>query len=509
MKSKIWTRIIALALFAALAIPVQLAAQSHKPNQPTRYQLIDLGTLGGNNSFFEPYGYCCVAVLSAQGAASVSSETSMPDPFPSYCFAADCMTVHEVVWKNGVLTDLGLLPGGASSAPQWISANGLIAGLSENGLTDPLAPGLPEFRATFWRSGTITDLGTLGGGYESVANAVNSRGQVVGQTTNTIPDPFSQAFDGILGVPYQTRAFVWQHGVMQDLGTLGGTDAAAYLINERGQIAGNSYISSTPNATGCEANVPAQHPFLWDKGKMTDLGSLGGNCAGISAINNQGQVAAGSTLPGDADFHAALWDNGTLTDLGTLPGNLGYTDGFTNWINERGAVVGAGYAPGAPGLYAALWKDGMMTVLASLPSYPFSNATFNNSIDQIVGEAWSTDFSTTTAILWQNGSVVDLNTMISPNSTLHLDAALEINDRGEIAVNGSDANGNTHAALLIPCGEGDGGVAGCDYSMVDASDVASRPSPAVSGASRRTLPQSLMRRMNRYRFPGLGAPPRN
>jgi probable HAF family extracellular repeat protein len=505
MNSKTWTCIIALTLFATLAKPLQLAAQD-KANSDHHdyhhYQVTDLGTLGGTNSFFDPPGYCCVAVLNGRGAASASAETSTSDPFINFCFAADCLTVHEVVWKDGVLTDLGALPGGASSAPQWISANGLIAGLSENGLTDPLVPGLPEFRAAFWQNGAITDLGTLGGGFEAIANAVNSRGQVVGMTTNTIPDPFSVAFDGNIGVPYQTRAFLWQNGEMQDLGTLGGPDAAATVVNERGQIAGNSYINSTANPTGCEANIPAQHPFLWDKGKMIDLGSLGGNCAATSAINNRGQVAAGSTLPGDLEFHPALWDHGTLTDLGTFGGTFGYT----NWINEKGAVVGAANFPGDTIGHAALWKKGVMTDLGTLPGYGCSSAQWINSSDQIVGSSSACDGSTNAATLWHNGSMVDLNTLISSNSTLHLDVAFDVNDRGEIAVNGSDANGNTHAVLLIPCDEDHPGVEGCDYSMVQAATSAQSVAPRYAHSETRRLPQS--RWTNRFRIPGLQSPSR-
>jgi probable HAF family extracellular repeat protein len=489
MNSKTWTYIIGGVLFVALALPVSLAAQSRHPNQQQpRYKLIDLGTLGGTSSYFEPFS-CCSPLLNQRGAAAASAETSMPDPFPNYCFFPECLATHTIAWQIGVVTDLGPLPGGENSAPQWISANGLIVGLSENGETDPLAPGLPELRGAFWQNGTITDLGTLGGGYEAIANAVNSRGQVIGQTTNTIPDPFSQAFDQSIGVPYQTRAFLWQNGEMRDLGTLGGPDAAATVMNERGQIAGASYINSTANPNNgpdCSSDVPTVHPFLWQNGKMIDLGSLGGACGGASAINNQGQIAGGSTLPGDQENHPTLWDHGTLTDLGTFGGSFGYT----SWINEKGAVVGTASYPGDAVQHAALWKKGMRTDLGSLPGYECSFAYFINASDQIVGGSFACDGSTNAATLWQNGSSVDLNTLIPANAALHLDVALDINDHGEIAGQGSTSNGDIHAFLLIPCEENHPDVEGCDYSLVDASTGAQAAAPRDVTSGTHRLPRS-------------------
>ena len=127
-----------------------------------------------------------------------------------------------------------------------------------------------EFRAVLWKEGKIVDLGTMEGGYESFVGNVNSRGQVVGLAMNTVPDPFNINGPGFF--PTQSRAFRWKHGVMHDLGTLGGNDATAILINinERGQIARNSYTNSTPDPT---IGIPTIAQFLWENGRMTHLGT--------------------------------------------------------------------------------------------------------------------------------------------------------------------------------------------------------------------------------------------
>jgi len=218
------------------------------------------------------------------------ADTSTPDPNSANC-PPECFIFHAFRWKKGTLTDLGTIPGGNSNDAIWVNNRGQTVGTSQNGLINPLV-GVPENRAVLWqKDGQIIDLGTLGGN-DSAAFAINDRGEVVGGALNDILDPFS-----FPGLATQSRAFLWQDGIMQDLGPLGGPDAFATAINDRSQIAGISMTNSTPNAT---TSFPTFHPFPWENGKMLDLGSLRGTQAapsgigdpleGQRALNNRGQV---------------------------------------------------------------------------------------------------------------------------------------------------------------------------------------------------------------------------
>src|SRR4051794_10268676 len=53
-----------------------------------------------------------------------------------------------------------------------------------------------------------------------------------------------------------------------DLGTMGGVSSEAWRINNRGQVIGS--ITLTPDRL-------TFHAFLWQDGVVTDLGSLGGS----------------------------------------------------------------------------------------------------------------------------------------------------------------------------------------------------------------------------------------
>jgi probable HAF family extracellular repeat protein len=436
-----------LGLIAAFAIPSHMSAQ-----QP-HYKLIDMGTFGGPHAFINTgnNGNNAVGILNNRGAVVGWANTTAPDPFPSFCFDDDCIVSHAFRWHNGVLTDLGALDSSLSSQAVWISQSGLIAGTSQNGATDPLVAGFPELRAVLWKNGHIIDLGTLPeGGFESSANAVNSKGQVIGWATNTIPDENSLIAPDF--APTQTRAFLWQNGVMRDLGALGGTDAIAEFINERGEVVGWSYTGATQAIPGC-IFVLATHSFVWDENNgIRDLGTLtpGGTCTNATAINEKG-VIVGDNVDEQSGERAFIWKQGTIQDLG---GSLGGQETGAAGINDAGQVAGFATLAGEVLFHAVLWQGvGEITDLGVLGADQCSFATGINSKTQVVGgSAVGCVFdSQSHAVLWENGSIFDLNSLIAPGASLTLELAQGINDRGEIAGIGVDAKGNEHAYLLVPC----------------------------------------------------------
>jgi uncharacterized membrane protein len=264
MKSSKLTPFLAM-LILLMTVGNFLNAQSISSKSKPRhrkYKLIDLGTLGGANSFFNGGP---PPMINDRGVIAGQAETT------EACSYFDGIVTPAVKWDHGTPVNLGLLPGGCYILPTAINSKGMIVGVGDIGIIDPIA-GVPEIRADLLYRGMILDLGTFGG-TNSLANDINDHGQVVGGAENTELDPWN--FGGLFGLasPTAWHGFLWKNGQMRDLGTLGGPDSFAFFNNQKGQIAGFAFTNDTPNET---TGIPTIDPFLWDRGKMMDLGTLGG-----------------------------------------------------------------------------------------------------------------------------------------------------------------------------------------------------------------------------------------
>ena len=312
-----------------------------------------------------------------------------------------------------------------------------------------------------WKNGQIIDLGTLDSGTESLGVFVNDAGQVIGfSAINSEPDP--------VGFFFQTHTFIWQNGRKLDIGTLGGADAlpgASCSHPPEGIVWGQSSTSTTPNP---DTGIPTLDPFLWEHGKMIDLGTLGGTFGFAQCANHRGQVIGDSSVGaipaaciavGSPGCRAFFWENGIMTDLGALGGDSSQA----TWLNDAGVVAGSADLS-APGIHHAVrWKDGQILDLGTVEGDACSHGRAINAKGQIVGG--STDCHRALhAFVWEEGGpMLDLNTLIRPGSGVQLTNAIDINDRGEILAQ-SDPLGVTpigeenlgHLVLLVPCDEGSG-----------------------------------------------------
>lgn len=271
----------------------------------------------------------------------------------------------------------------------------VFAGCSpEPAPTEPGAAIDVELGRAHGNVGAPVDLGTFGGSF-SIALGINARGQVVGG--NSVQSDY----------PY--KALMWFRGAVTDLVDFGG-EATAWAVNDRGQVVGGGGPSG----------------FLWERGKVTDLGAFFPR-----DINNRSEMV-GSITTGNGWVHVGFWRQGKVTDLGTLRGPD--APSYAVGINNRGQVVGEGPAPGQPDgdYHAILWERGATRDLGAW------RPTGINDRGQIVGLKWIDAF-TNHVVVWEGGTLTDLGLeRFYPNG---------IGDHGEIVGAVEDQTGQWHGVV--------------------------------------------------------------
>jgi len=165
---------------------------------------------------------------------------------------------------------------------------------------------------------------------------------------------------------------------------------------------------------------------------VRDLGTLGGKTSEATAINDGGQVVGSADLKGGKS-HAFMWQPGRMTDLGHLPpikfqGHLvSYDESSASEINDSGQVVGVGYYSDGPNR-PFVWQRGVMTDLD--PHYAATDYVVHAISNQgvAVGEATGLSSGRCLGFIWQYGR---LNWLKGPVPGWYT-AASGVNEHGEV-----------------------------------------------------------------------------
>jgi probable HAF family extracellular repeat protein len=171
-----------------------------------------------------------------------------------------------------------------------------------------------------------------------------------------------------------SHAVMWQDGRITDLGTLGGWDSTPCDLNRQGVIIGHSETRPGRMTRG--------HPFIWRDGQMTDLSDLGAT-PGFSptAINDHNWVVgSGGTGPADV-AHALVWKDGEVTDLGILVRGV-YQRSHASDIDNEGRIVGYASVDGM-NTVPVMWEYGQIRRLGDLDGM----ATAINSQGEVLGHS--------------------------------------------------------------------------------------------------------------------------
>jgi probable HAF family extracellular repeat protein len=337
--------------------------------------------------------------------SALNNEGAVAGTYPSNGAA------RAFLFRQGMLQDLGSL-GGLQSFATSLNDSNIVAGNSDVG----------EFssaHAFVFRDGTMHDLGVFPGGDFSSAEFINNAGDVAGSST----------------APDGQRGFIFRNGQMTDIGSLGFLGFSEILdLNENGHVVGESIND--------DFQVRA---FLYDGTSMTDLGTLGGALSSAQGINDLG-VIVGHADDEEGITRAFVYSNGTMTDLGTLGGTFSGARG----INNAGQIFGVSeYEPNNSAVHAFLVENGTMIDLGTLggiESFPHAM----NSQGHIVGRT-DNDLAENVPFLYRDGQMVDVNTLLPPNSGWVLRSADFINDAGQIVGLGV-FNGETNSYLFTPAG---------------------------------------------------------
>ncbi len=343
----------------------------------------------------------------------------------------------------------------------------------------------------------ITDLGTLGGNdswtlsndWHSqldghiLAPAINDRAEIIGYTQtgngNVVPFLWKQGRMLPLNVPHS-----WH---IMEIDPKTASSCRLIRIDSRGDIVGYAQKHN-------DNNVPTVFYFLTDgndfrllnnnsksvailygdsliqgktgskyglstrKRSVSVLHQVEKSGAQIYSTNNRGQIAGSFEIDDNGEpkrIVAVLWNNGRRVTLGVAKG---FQNSIAYRINDKGQAIGVNfYYANADGKHISaeeysnparlvhptywhsagfIWTGGRMRQLPSPSGYTLCLPTAINEHGDVVGTVGNDHQKNSRAVLWKQGRVYDLNTLIPASSAWILRDTAGINNRGQIVVTG-------------------------------------------------------------------------
>jgi probable HAF family extracellular repeat protein len=262
--------------------------------------IIDIGALGP-----APYQASGLWAVNDRNQAVGWSETAGFD------------TDRAILWDDGRLIDLGVLPGDTASTAWAINERGQIVGVSVDHT-------LARAHAFRWQDGAMVDL-TLPAAQSCYAFDINNRGDVAGAC--------------------DLDAVVWSGGTAMRLDLPPGhTWGAAAAINDSGVIAGTMQLGSGPRL-----------PVRWRHGVPAPLGLPPGATSGVvNGINARGVIVGYVVTP--VGYEPVLWVDDVPMPLA---GRWGGFQGYAWGINDRGEIAVHGWASPTNDYGGHVWRDGV------------------------------------------------------------------------------------------------------------------------------------------------------